>query len=181
MTVQQCLYLSCGRPAVADWWLLCEHHTLLLEASSDVLPSALGDQASAAGWDATTWAERIAPDRWGHAVEDEPWVMRLRALSLAAAVSRRALPCGHASGSDAALALVVVARDPLRIACPTCAEATVARATTDGHACDRCRAVAVRQGDRTALLVGRSLILVGQLCDDCAEQSLQTFRLHLDG
>lgn len=181
MRMERCLQAACPQPAIAEWWLLCAHHTLVLESASEPWPQALTDQGRAAGWDATGWAERIAPERWGHAVEHDAWVQGLRALSLAAAVTRRAVPCEHAAGRDAAVPLVVLARAPLVAECATCAEPTVARTTTRGHACDRCGAVAVDDGDRVALLVGQSLILVGQLCEECTAATLQSFRLRIDG
>lgn len=178
--MERCLQATCSGLALTEWWLLCEHHTLVLDAAG-ALPSALADQASAAGWDAADWAERIAPARWGHAAEQDPWVLRQRALNLASAVTRRTAPCPHTAAHDAAVPVVVLARAPGVSACPVCAETTVARTTTAGHMCDRCHQVPVGLADRTALLVGQALILVAQLCEGCATASLDSFRLPQDG
>ena len=112
--MERCLQATCSGLALTEWWLLCEHHTLVLDAAASTLPSALADQASAAGWDAADWAERIAPARWGHAAEQDPWVLRQRALSLASAVTRRTAPCPHTAAHDAAVAAhIPTYRDPV--------------------------------------------------------------------
>lgn len=176
----RCAQAACASAALAPWWRLCAPHTLVLDERTEPLPTALGDQAEAAGWDAATWAERIAPHRWGQADEHDPWVMRLRALTLAHTVTGTAEPCAHATRPDIALPLVVAVRAPHVLACPTCAEPTVAGTTTDGHACDRCSSIAVTSADRTALLVGQSLVLVAQLCAGCATGALARFDLLAD-
>jgi hypothetical protein len=164
--VSRCIQPGCHGSALMPWWLMCERCTLRL-AEDQVLPHAITEQANAAGWDATEWAERIAPDRWGHGTEDDPWLHRLRALVIAGTVSARTQPCPHTAGLDVAVPVVLAARRPWVLACPHCAEQPVAETTTDGHACDRCAQVAVSPGDRAAILIGRSLIVVAQLCPDC--------------
>lgn len=177
----RCLQVGCAAAALNDWWLLCVHHTLALEQTDGGPPPHLEDQALAAGWHASDWAERIAPARWGHAVESEAWVAGQRARSFAAAVTRRLVPCPHTIGHDAAVPVVLAVRAPDLAACPDCAETTVARTTTTGHGCDRCAAVPVGPHDRTALLVGRSLIIVAQLCEECASAVMEGFSLSVDG
>lgn len=177
----RCLQAGCGAAALTDWWLLCASHTLALDQSSEGPPPHLEDQALAAGWHASDWAERIAPARWGHAVESEEWVARQRARSFAAAVTRRLVPCPHTTGHDTAVPMVLAVRAPDLAACPDCAETTVARTTTTGHGCDRCTLVPVGPDDRMALLVGRSLIIVAQLCVECAAAVMEGFSLSVDG
>lgn len=173
MPMSRCITAACAGTALAPWWLLCPSCTLLLEKPAGSLPTALGDQAAMSGWDAVTWAERIAPSRWGQANESDRWVMRLRALTLAETVTARTAPCPHTTGRDSAVPVVVPVRAPLVLACPPCAEPSVAATTTDGHACDRCAGAAVTTRDRSALLVGQSLILVAQLCAPCAAAAFE--------
>ena len=177
----RCLRPACTAPAVADWWLLCARHTLALDAATEEPPRHLADQSHAAGWESSDWAERIAPSRWGQAVESDDWVAAQRSRSFAAAVSNRLVPCPHTAPADSAVPVVLVARAPDLAACPPCAETTVSRTTTDGHGCDRCGVVAVSPADRSALLVGRSLIVVAQLCASCAAAAMEGFHLSLDG
>ena len=82
-----CVRAGCGRPALAAWWRLCASCTLPLMAAD-----ANSAQSNAAGWEALTWAERIAPSAWGNANHDDPWVIAARCLTFASVgpVGRRA-------------------------------------------------------------------------------------------
>jgi hypothetical protein len=151
---------------------LCLGCTLpLLEPAGDFQQADL-DQRSSAGFDAVTWAERIAPSRWGHAVDGEPWVDVVRCLAFAAVVTGRGDGCPHTADRGAAVPVIAVARAPGVLRCPACAEHVVARHTTTGQPCDRCRSVAVDPRHRVAALTGASLIIAAQLCDACASHVL---------
>jgi hypothetical protein len=168
--VPSCVRAGCRGVSLAPWWHLCVACTTpLLEPVGD--GSSLGDQQAAAGWDAVTWAERIAPNRWGNAVTDDGWVTGVRCLALAAVVTGRADGCQH-TAMTGARPVVAVPRATGSLRCPSCAEAVVASVTTDGHACDRCGRVPVTGLHRTAAVAGSSLIIVTQLCDGCASSVL---------
>lgn len=167
-----CVRAGCRGQALAPWWSLCLECTAPL--LDPVTPTTAGegldpvaDQRDAAGWDAVTWAERIAPRRWGSAVTDDPWLTSVRCLTVASVVTGRADGCEHTRTTEAS-PVVVVVRATGSLRCPTCAEAVVAAVTTDGHACDRCGQVPVVGSDRLAAVVGASLVVVAQLCDGCA-------------
>lgn len=176
-----CVRSGCSGVALAPWWALCAGCTTpLLDPVTDAPASgtssgstpptgsvAVTDQRVAAGWDAVTWAERIAPRRWGSAVDGDPWLTSVRCLVLASVVTGRADGCDHTRTSGAT-PVVAVARATGSLRCPSCAEPVVAAVTTDGHACDRCGRVPVGPGDRTAAVTGAALVLVAQLCDGCA-------------
>jgi len=167
-----CVRAGCRGQALAPWWSLCLECTAPLLDPVTPSPSADGvdpvtDQRDAAGWDAVTWAERIAPCRWGSAVADDPWVTSVRCLTVASVVIGRADGCEHTRMKGAA-PVVAVARAAGSLRCPACAEPVVASVTTDGHACDRCGQVPVVRGDRVAAVVGASLVVVAQLCEECA-------------
>ena len=168
----RCTLVGCRATALAPWWLLCENCTLpLVDAPRP--PNVLDEQIAAAGWDATAWAERIAPRRWGHAGDHDPWLRRRRALVVATSITARAHPCPLAAPLDAAVPIVVPVRRPTALACPPCAEPVVAATTTTGHACDRCALAPVTPADRVAVLVGNSLIVVAQTCPGCARAVLR--------
>ena len=168
-----CVRAGCDGPALAPWWSLCGACTLpLLEPAGD-LGDPVVDQHVTAGWDALDWAERIAPDRWGNAVENDPWIVAHRCLAFAAVTTGRSRGCPHTGSPTVAVPVVAVARAPGVLRCPPCAETVVRQHTTTGHPCDRCRAVTVGPSDRVAALTGASLIVVGQLCTPCAAMVLR--------
>jgi hypothetical protein len=166
--MRSCVRPGCGGESLAPWWALCTACTAPLLTSTDSGAGAVRDQQLAAGWDAVHWAERIAPSRWGHASDDDAWVLSIRCLTLASVVTGRAQGCGHTSSSASTVPVVVVLRAPGYLYCPVCAEPVVASVTIDDHPCARCRRVTVSASDRLAALAGASLIVVGQLCDGCA-------------
>ena len=170
--MHSCVRPGCGGDALAPWWALCVACTVPLLTPADDGVVAVRDQQLAAGWDAVEWAERIAPSRWGHASEDDAWVLSIRCLTLASVVTGRAQGCGHTSSASSTMPVVVVLRAPTYLYCPVCAEPVVATVTVDGQPCDRCRRVTVSAGSRVAALTGASLIVVGQLCDGCVETML---------
>lgn len=167
-----CVRAGCRGQALAPWWSLCLECTAPLLDPVTPSPAADGphpvaDQRDAAGWDAVTWAERIAPRRWGSAVTDDPWLTSVRCLTVASVVTGRADGCEH-TRTTGATPVVAVARATGSLRCPACAESVVAAVTTDGHACDRCGAVPVSASDRLAAVVGASLVVVALLCNECA-------------
>ena len=169
-----CVRSGCSGVALASWWALCADCSAVLldpvtgdAGDGPAVGLAVDDQRAAAGWDAVTWAERIAPNRWGSAVDGDPWLTTVRCLALASVVTGRADGCEH-TRTTGATPVVAVARATGSLRCPPCAEAVVAAVTTDGHACDRCGRVGVGPKDRTAAVVGASLVVVAQLCDGCA-------------
>jgi ribosomal protein L37AE/L43A len=166
-----CLRPRCSRPALADWWLLCAECSIPLLDLDDGPVGTAVDQRAAAGWDALGWAERIAPDGWGSAVETDPWVVSVRCLAMASVVTARASGYPHTVGSVAVL-VVAVARMSGVLRCPPCAETVVARSSAMGPSCDRCGSVAVVAAQRVAALIGSSMILVAQLCCGCRSQVL---------
>ena len=167
-----CVRAGCAGAALAPWWSLCSACTLpLLEPASD-LGDPVVDQHVTAGWDALDWAERIAPDRWGNAVEDDPWIVARRCLAFAAVTTGRSQGCSHTGAPTVAVPVVAVARAPGVLRCPPCAETVVRQHTTTGHSCDRCQVVTVGPPDRVAALTGASLIIVGQLCRSCTDTVL---------
>lgn len=173
MTVT-CVRSGCPGTALAAWWALCAACTSPLLDPVGGGPAAgdgAGDQRAAAGWDAVTWAERIAPRRWGSAVDGDAWLTSVRCLALASVVTGRSDGCEH-TRTTGATPVVAVARATGSLRCPSCAEPVVAAVTTDGHACDRCGRNPVGPTDRTAAVVGASLVVVAQLCDGCAGQVL---------
>jgi ribosomal protein L37AE/L43A len=121
----------------------------------------------AAGWDALRWAERIAPDCWGNAAENDAWVLSVRCLTVAAVVTGRSSGCAHTVTAATAVPVVAVARIPDVLCCPPCAEPIVAQSATMGLECDRCGSRAEDQTERVAALTGSSLIVVAQLCLGC--------------
>lgn len=165
-----CVRSGCPGVALAPWWALCVDCTTPLLDPVVAHPSAdvgVGDQRDAAGWDAVTWAERIAPRRWGSAVDGDTWLTTVRCLALASVVTGRSDGCEHTRATGAT-PVAAVTRVTGSLRCPSCAESVVASVTTDGHACDRCGCVPVAPTDRTAAVVGTSLVVVAQLCDGCA-------------
>ena len=167
----ECVRAGCRAQALAPWWLLCAGCTQPLLQRVDEPVGSAADQQSAAGWEAVDWAERIAPDRWGHAVESDPWVTTVRCLVFASVVTGRAASCPH-TGTPSTRPVVAVPRALDTLACPSCAEPVVARTTVDGG-CDRCRQKPAGPPDRVALICGSSLIVVGQLCANCASATLE--------
>lgn len=164
-----CVRSGCDGVALVPWWSLCVDCTRRL--LDPVTPASAADQRDAAGWDAVAWAERIAPRRWGTAVDDDPWLTSVRSLAVASVVTGRADGCEHTRTSGAT-PVVAVARATGSLRCPACAEPVVGAVTTDGNACDRCGVRAVSATDRAAVVVGASLIVVAQLCDPCADAVL---------
>jgi ribosomal protein S27E len=160
-----CSRSGCSRPALARWWVLCADCTVLLLEPAGRRSDAGVDQLQAAGWDAVTWAERIAPGRWGNA-SDDGWVTAQRCLAFAAVVTGRSSGCVH-TATDVAVPVIAVARAVGVLHCPSCAETVVAATATTRHACDRCGRVTVSSEQRVALVAGASLILVGHLCAAC--------------
>lgn len=169
--MSECVRAGCRGQALAPWWQLCPDCTqpLLERADDDTGSSA--DQRATAGWEAVDWAERIAPGRWGHAVEIDPWVMTVRCLVFASVATSRAAGCWH-TNSPSPRPVVAVASALDTLACPSCAETVVAQHTVDGG-CDRCRLEPVGPSSRVALIGGASLIIVGQLCTSCTSAALE--------
>jgi hypothetical protein len=178
-----CVRAGCHGDALAAWWSLCVDCTAPLldpvgtpgdrtdRVGRPGGADAAADQLDAAGWEAVTWAERIAPDRWGNAALDDRWVTGVRCLTVAAVVTGRAEACEH-TRTAGATPVVAVARAAGSVRCPACSEPVVATVTTDGHACDRCQVVPVTHADRVAAVAGVALIVVAQLCQACTADVL---------
>jgi hypothetical protein len=161
-----CRRVGCSGTALAPWWGLCIECTRPLLDPAGPWPTAVVEQRQADGWAAMEWAERIAPGGWGNASDDE-WVTRQVCLAFASVVTGRSNGCIH-TASDVAIPVVAVARVTGVLRCPSCAEPVVAAASTTGRGCDRCGLVTVSPEQRVAAVTRSSLIIVGQLCTDCA-------------
>ncbi len=161
-----CVIPGCPHPQLAPWWRLCTTCTLpLLQFPEPELGQQ--DQAHAAGWDSLSWAERIAPNHWGSAQADDPWVQAQRCLVFAAAVTAHGTGCPHIEAPQIPVPTVGVVRNIEHLACPRCAEPNVARNASHPAGCDRCGHQPVDLTDRCALTTGTSLIIVAQLCSGC--------------
>lgn len=169
----RCVRYGCGGRALAPWWQLCATCTEPLLDPVPAVDPVDADPRWDAGWDAVTWAERIAPSRWGQAVVGDAWVTELRCRVLAAGVTGRADGCAHSADATVTAPVVAIPRAPVVLRCPPCAEPVVGTVTTDGHACDRCHAVPVTTGQRVAAIAGAALIVVAQLCDECRRTVLE--------
>jgi hypothetical protein len=169
----RCTRPRCERPALADWWQLCAQCSRPVLALGETTPRSDIDQRMAAGWDALSWAERIAPDCWGSAAEGDPWVLSVRCLTVAAVVTGRSSGCSHTVSANAAVPVVAVARIPGVLRCPPCAEPIVAQSAGMGPGCDRCGSLADSASERVAALTGASLIVVAQLCRGCRSRVLE--------
>lgn len=163
-----CVRAGCDGAALAPWWLLCAGCTAPLLEPATPSPLSAVDQLATAGWEAVDWAERIAPARWGTAVTTDPWVTEVRCVALAAVATGRSDACAHTTSGRAASPVVAVPAAVGVLRCPSCAEPVVARHSVTGAPCDRCRRVTVGPSDRVAAMTGTSLIIVAQLCADCA-------------
>jgi hypothetical protein len=170
--MNSCVRPGCPRPALAGWWLLCIECSQPLLMLNDGSAPSLTDQRMAAGWDALDWSERIAPNCWGNARDDDPWLLSVRCLALASVVTGRSWGCAHTVDGASPVPVVAVVRAPGILKCPPCAESLVAETSTSGL-CDRCQAVPVALPDRVAALTGSSLIVVAQLCRDCRSNTLE--------
>jgi hypothetical protein len=168
-----CTRPRCDRPALADWWRLCAQCSRPVLALDEATPRSDVDQRMAAGWDALDWAERIAPDRWGSAVDGDPWVLSIRCLTVAAVITGRSSGCPHTVSAAIAVPVVAIARMPGVLRCPPCAEPVVAESAGLGSACDRCGPLAETAPERVAALTGSSLIVVAQLCRGCRSRVLE--------
>jgi hypothetical protein len=115
-------------------WLCAECSRPLLDLGSNA--HADSDQQLAAGWDALDWTERIAPNCWGSAVEDDPWVLSVRCLAMASVLTGRSSGCAHTGDATVALPVVAIARAPGVLRCPPCAEPVVAQTSSSGGARD---------------------------------------------
>ena len=162
-----CVRAGCHGQVLATWWQLCTACTFPLLDRVGAVTTAAADQRATAGWQALDWAERIAPSRWGNAVEADEWVTTIRCLVFASVATGRSSGCPH-TASEASTPVVVVPRAVGVLHCPSCAEPVVAQHTVTGASCDRCRQVTVGPSDRVALATGASLIIVGNLCDACS-------------
>ena len=164
----RCVRSGCSRPGLAGWWRFCVECSLPLLVLDDD-PRPVADPLLTAGWEALSWAERIAPAHWGSAGMQDSWVLSARCLTLAAMVTGRSSGCPHTVGPALTSPVVAVVRAPGALRCPPCAEPLVARLTADGR-CDRCAEGPVGAGDRVAVLAGTALIVVGLLCGTCRTQ-----------
>src|SRR5262249_35816405 len=92
-SMSACVRAGCDGEALAVWWRPGAECTRPpLEPVAARAEPALEQQA-AAGWDAMDWAERIAPARWGNAVDDDPWVFGIRCLAFATVTTGRSQGC----------------------------------------------------------------------------------------
>ena len=167
----ECVRSGCRGQALAPWWRLCSNCTRPLLERADDIDGPMADQRDRAGWEAVDWAERIAPGRWGHAVETDPWVTTVRCLVFASVATGRSAGCRHTS-SPSPLPVVAVPAALDTLACPSCAEPVVAQHTVDGN-CDRCQREVVGPSARVALISGASLLVVVQLCRGCTVAALE--------
>ena len=168
--------------ALTEWWLLCEHHTLVLDAAAGALP----ERASA-----TRPPPRVGTRRTGLSASHQRAggtrpsrnrrCCRQRALSLASAVTRRTAPCPpDTAAHDAAVPVVVLARAPGHLSMP----GLRGRRSLGRRPLGTCATAAIscRWGSPTGPRSSSAgTYFVAQLCEGCATAALDSFRLPQDG